>query len=368
MNTIRHVILGLFFFVTLLVLGLVTIYLGDFDFRGKAQDLSAHFDNVDALGAGDPVFVWGVKRGRVTKVAFAEGDPPPERRLRVDFKLDEPLVLREGYSIEIGSPNFLGGRQLDVMAGDGPPLAAAEYHELRGKSATSIVRALTGVLGENRADLRRIVVGIGNIVEDLDQGKRAALDILLSKQTNADFQAAVASGRSVLEKADKGEGSIGRAINSSELYDQLVAFGKASSQLFTDAREKPGVVNTLIYDEELATKVKTGVGALSESAGKIGELVSEARAGRGAIGKLFADPETEQQVQNIVLRFSSIATDVAVIVEGARRGRGVVGLLFTDDQARRTAERIIDQVARAIDDAREAAPVSSVFSFLFGQL
>ncbi len=63
-----------------------------------------------------------------------------------------------------------------------------------------------------------------------------------------------------------------------------------------------------------------------------------------------------------------MSEDLAKLVDGARRGRGVAGWLLTDDEARRTVERLAKQLERAVEDAREAAPVTSVASFLFGQL
>ena len=397
MNTIRHVILGLFFFGTLVVLGFVTIYLGDFAAIGGARTFVAHFPEVDGLGAGDSVLVYGVPSGRVVDVSFAEGEPPPEKRLKVTFTVSGELTLRRGYEIAIGNSSFLGGKQLEVIKGEGEPLTAAEYSDLRGKADANLVRQLSGLLGENRGDVRRIVHSLANVVEDVDQGRRALSAILLEKAAHDDLNAAIASGRSILAKADGGEGSVGRALNSPELHDRFVGFLRNGEQLLGDAREKPGVIHSLIYDGALAERLKSGLSGFSDVADRVGRgegllgkmtspdsdatwndvksiaadaraLAADARAGKGALGKLLADPQTEQQLVNIAARFSGIATDVGVLVDGARRGRGILGLLLTDDQARRNVERIIDQVGRAIEDAREAAPVSSVASFLFGQL
>jgi phospholipid/cholesterol/gamma-HCH transport system substrate-binding protein len=397
MNSIRHVILGLFFFGTLVLLGVITIYLGDFAAIGERRELVAYFDQVDTLGPGDPVYVYGVPSGRIDEVEFTGEDSPPEKRLRVAFTLWRPVTLRQGYEIAVGAPNFLGGRQLDVIAGDGAPLSPAQYRELRGKADASLVRQITSLLGENRVDLRRIVNHLADIVADLDEGRRPLAGILLEAKAHEDLNAAIASGRSILAKADAGEGSIGKALNSPELHDRFVGFLENGQKLLGDAREKPGVIHDLIYDEPMASKLRGGIDGLAEVAGRLGRgegalgkatlpeseetwndlksiaadaraMAADARAGRGALGKLLSDPEVERQLSNIASRFSGVADDVSVIVDGARRGRGVLGLLITDDQARRTVERIIDQVARTIEDAREAAPVSSVASFLFGNL
>jgi hypothetical protein len=82
----------------------------------------------------------------------------------------------------------------------------------------------------------------------------------------------------------------------------------------------------------------------------------------------MSDPEVEAALVTIATRFASVATDASKLTDDARRGRGVIGWLFSDDEARRTVERLAKQLERAVEDAREAAPVTSVASFLFGQL
>jgi phospholipid/cholesterol/gamma-HCH transport system substrate-binding protein len=360
----------------------------------KEQEMVAFFSEVDALAAGDPVFIYGVRRGRVMKVEFSEGftEPttPPEKRLFVVFKLDHPVTLRKNYTIEVGSPNFLGGRQLDVTLGDGEPIPASEYHDLRGRSSASMVKQLSGLLGDNRENVKRFVQHLSNLAEDIDTGKRTGAQVILGTTSSNNLDVAIAAGMDVFTKASGGDGSIGRALNSPELHDRFVGFLANGEKLFTDAKDQPGAINLLVYDQEFANRLRSGMQGLSEFAGRIGRgegllgklsqpesestwndvkaIVADTRAGRGALGKLLNDPEVEAAVVNMANKFSGISSDLAVLVDGARRGRGVIGLLMTDDQARRTVERIIDQVARTIEDAREAAPVSSVASFLFGNL
>ncbi|MBL8841613.1 MAG: MCE family protein [Planctomycetes bacterium] len=391
MNAIRHTILGLFFFTMLVVLGFMTIYLGDVTTSAQRTTLTAYFQNVEGLGAGDPVMVYGVQSGRVTEVAFTPGEPPPEKRLRVTFVVDAPLVLKEDYAIAIGSPSLLGGKQLDLMTGTtGAPLPPERYRELAGGADSNLMRQFAGLLEENRADVRRIVTAVAHLAEDVDSGKRSIGELLLNKQATDDLASGLAAARNLLAKVERGEGSLGQLLQSNELHDQAKGFFANGSQLLADAREKKGPLHAAIYDEELAASLKRGIDGFAATGERLGrgegalgklttgesdatfrnldQIVRDVSSGKGAIGKLFSDPEMEKQVVQIVERFSGISGDAAALLDAARRGRGVLGLLVADDEARRNVERILDQIGRAIEDAREAAPVSSVASFLFGQL
>lgn len=377
MNLVRHTLLGLFFFATIVLLGIVTIYLGDVTTKADRITLSAYFATVEGLGKGDPVMVYGVQQGRVIEVAFTPGSPPPERRLRVTFVVDQQLTLRKGYSIAIGSPSLLGGRQIELLAGEGEPLATAEYEQLQGVADANLMRNLAGILDENRGDVHRILSSVANMAEDVDQGRRSLADLALSKEANADLSASLRGAREAIDSANQ--------------------FFKDGGALLSDARTQGGAIQTIVYDAEFASRLKGGVAGFAAAGERLGRgegllgklttdasdaawndfaalaadgraLVGDVRAGKGAVGRLFSDPAMEEQIGTIVTRFSGIANDAAAILDAARRGRGVLGLLVADDEARRSVERIIDQVGRAIEDAREAAPVSSVASFLFGNL
>ena len=397
MNALRHTILGLFFFVTLAVLAFVTIYLGGFHLFETPIVYVCYTADAGNLASGDPVLVFGKAAGRVDEVVFTEGAPPPEKRLRVTFTLDRPIQLREDYAMLIGSQSLLGGRELDIDTGSGKPLAADGYSDLRANSEGNVIRQLGRVLNENQGDLRRIVGGLADIVDGMKTGERTLLGLLLSREAYENVNAGLASARSALDKFDHGEGSIAKALNSPALHDSIQRFTDEGGTLLKDAREKNGIIHTLVYDEESGAKFKSGVDGLAVAADRIGKgegllgrltsaeseatwndlkrlaadasaLAADLRSGKGAIGKLMSDPEVEASLLTIATRFATVATDASKLTDDARRGRGVIGWLFSDDEARRTVERLANQLARAVEDAREAAPVTSVASFLFGQL
>jgi phospholipid/cholesterol/gamma-HCH transport system substrate-binding protein len=395
---LRHTILGFFFFTMLAVLGYLTIYLGGWHPLQHPILCAVYIDDADGLGPGDPVWVNGVSSsGRVDEIQFVAGNPPPERRLRVTFTVTAPVVLCEDYSILIGSQSLLGGKQLNIDPGTGKPLAADRFVELKATSEGNLLRSFSRIVGQNEHDIRRIVNGVAEIVDGVKSGNRDLLSLILNKQAYADVNGGIASARSILDKADHGEGSVAMAINKPDLHDSIKGFTDAGRTLLNDIQTKKGPLNQLIYDEATGAKLKEGIEGLAATAKRLGEgqgllgkatmpeseatwtdlkgivadgrdVMAQVRSGKGAIGKLVYDPDVEKSVTDITSHFAKLSIDVSALASDARRGRGVLGLLVADDEARRTFERLINQLSRAVEDAREAAPVSSVASFLFGQL
>src|SRR5436190_14710055 len=123
MNSKRSLLLGLFFLVTLCVLGYYTLFLTDFSLFKKHPELVVHFTKTNGLREGDAVLVAGMRWGRVKRMVY---DPraPMDRRVTVTASLDDPLTLRDGFKIEIEDATLLGGRNLTIDPGpaDAPPI------------------------------------------------------------------------------------------------------------------------------------------------------------------------------------------------------------------------------------------------------
>ena len=61
-----------------------------------------------------------------------------------------------------------------------------------------------------------------------------------------------------------------------------------------------------------------------------------------------------------------ILGDLAAITDDLRSGKGALGKLISDEEMGRKLDRMFTQVIRAIEDAREAAPVSTFFQVFSG--
>ena len=79
----------------------------------------------------------------------------------------------------------------------------------------------------------------------------------------------------------------------------------------------------------------------------------------GALGALLGDAELRDQLK-------AIAGNLASITAKIDTGKGALGLLIGDEEMGIRLRRIFTQVSRALEDAREAAPISNFVQVLFG--
>ena len=112
-------------------------------------------------------------------------------------------------------------------------------------------------------------------------------------------------------------------------------------------------VSLLLSDEEIRDKMKSVINELADITTKANDPKS------GLLGALLSDPEMLADGRKIL-------DDLAFLTDEVRKGDSVLGKLITDKEMGERLDRMFGQVIRAIEDAREAAPVSTFFQVFSG--
>lgn len=252
----------------------------------KSVAVSVVFKDVSGLKEGDPVRVSGVKKGRVGPVRLQRVG-----HVGVTLQLDPEVRPHKDARATVASADFLGAKYVDydpgvsdtllargeaiqglteeqfadvaqgaarsaqelianVNKGLNPGQLASDIHATliatqRGMNA--LTQATNGpAVQQTQATLKSLervmsrldtLLGNANVV---NSGKR--LDTLSTNLTQLTRSLSDATGslKGLLDKMDKGEGTLGRMATDSMLYKNLNATLKSLSELLTDLKERPG--------------------------------------------------------------------------------------------------------------------------------
>lgn len=252
----------------------------------KSVAVSVVFKDVSGLKEGDPVRVSGVKKGRVGPVRLQRVG-----HVGVTLQLDPEVRPHKDARATVASADFLGAKYVDydpgvsdtllargeaiqglteeqfadvaqgaarsaqelianVNKGLNPGQLASDIHATliatqRGMNA--LTQAANGpAVQQTQATLKSLervmsrldtLLGNANVV---NSGKR--LDTLSTNLTQLTRSLSDATGslKGLLDKMDKGEGTLGRMATDSMLYKNLNATLKSLSELLTDLKERPG--------------------------------------------------------------------------------------------------------------------------------
>ncbi|MEZ5964925.1 MAG: MlaD family protein [Planctomycetota bacterium] len=371
--------LGVVFFVAIGLLLAATLMLSNFSFRERPE-LQVLFANAAGLDKGDAVYVLGRRVGEVSEVAPRAG--AAAERIAVRLLLDEPLQLHADARIEIVDVSLLGGKRVEIEPGLSDALLPADT-SLRGVVRKSPIDAL----GDEMQGEDSLVGGLKTAVGKLNGGEGTLAQLFNSPKLHDALLSAVESLTVSLKAIETGQGAIGRFIHDPKVGADL-AEAVANARSFTQKLDSgDGLVGAILNDATLAGNVRTLLGDLAH-------VSSDLREGRGAVGLLLRDGDTRARVQaflsdlpeltslaknpeaglmGALLADSQMASDARSTLsslrdfaDNAAHGDGLLARLANDADWGRRVGQILGQVQRAVEDAREAAPVGTFFQVLTG--
>jgi phospholipid/cholesterol/gamma-HCH transport system substrate-binding protein len=252
----------------------------------KSIPVSVVFKNVSGLKEGDPVRVSGVKKGRVGPVRLQRVG-----HVTVTLQLDPEVRPHKDARATVAAADFLGAKYVDYDPGLSDTLLArgepiqglteeqfADVAQGAARSAQELIANVNKGLnpGQLASDIHATLIAtqrgmnaltqattgpavqqtqatlksLERVMSHLDTllgaanpsvtGKR--LDTLSTNLTQLTGRLADATGslKGLLDKMDKGEGTLGRMATDSMLYKNLNATLKSLSELLTDLKERPG--------------------------------------------------------------------------------------------------------------------------------
>jgi len=392
MNNKSQLLLGAFFVVVLGILGYYTLFLTEFSLFREQHELIVHFPDANGLREGDAVLVAGMRRGRVATLAF---DPAAdlERRITVKLKLDEEVPLRAGFAIQIEDATLLGGKLIAIDPGPAGGAGVPEGAQLFGSLQPSPLAGLGDLIAESRGSFSRILEDVEAVTAELRAGSgllgRLINDPELSSEVSGGLTAAsqtFANLEQVTNRVNAGEGVLGRLVADQELADEFETVATNLRDLTADlkltaadVREGRGTFGRLFQDEVLADDVAKTASSLSETTGRI-------NAGEGTAGRLVNDPEIADRFQSILVKadegegtvglllndgelyakLDQVADDLSAASAAIRAGDGTLGKLVMDDALYIQIQEALNVVTLSLEEYREAAPITTFTSVLFG--
>lgn len=196
-----------------------------------------HFPRVDGLVGGAKVVLGGLQIGTVKRVDFDDA----ARDIVVDFSIEKKYsqwLRKDSSTVEIVTQGVLGDKYLSINAGDpSQPLienngevpvgASKDLSQLLTSSeqlmnkltltADDLERVLASFNRNNRAD--QFFSGLAATSKNLSD-MSAKINDQVSK---AEIKSAINHLNSILDKVDRGQGTLGALINDPGLYDDAKA-------------------------------------------------------------------------------------------------------------------------------------------------
>jgi phospholipid/cholesterol/gamma-HCH transport system substrate-binding protein len=279
---------GIVVAVAAIILFLGIIWIKEYRFNVERYEYGVLFPNVGALSVGDPVTVLGVKKGTVERIILSGGD------VLVTFNLTTDVKLKKDAKFTVMNIGLMGERFIDVSPGHSPELldlskpvegfydtGIPEVMGMAGQMLDEIRRLvahLEGIFGtewaqesfrETIKNLRKLSADLVTLLDrNKDKFEKTATDLSYTSselrglvernkeklQSSVDnFSASSAkldtitttlsslstSLKNLTQKIESGEGTFGKLVNDSTLYNDLRKTTQNVDELITDIKKNP---------------------------------------------------------------------------------------------------------------------------------
>lgn len=279
---------GIVMAIAAIILFLGIIWIKEYRFNVERYKYEVLFPNVGALGVGDPVTVLGVKKGTVESIILSGGD------VLVTFNLTTDVKLKKDAKFTVMNIGLMGERFIDVSPGHSPELldlsrpvegfydtGIPEVMGMAGQMLDEIRRLvahLEGIFGtewsqesfkETIKDLRKLSSDLVTLLDrNKDKLEKTATDLsytsselkALVERNKEKLQSSVdnfttssakldtitttlsslsVSLKNLTQKIESGEGTFGKLVNDSTLYNDLRKTTNNLDELVTDIKKNP---------------------------------------------------------------------------------------------------------------------------------
>ena len=279
--------LGGAFVLALLVFVLGLFFLKDYRITGGTYELKAMFENLSGVKNKDPVLLGGVKVGMVLGVGFEDRKPYALMRIYDDFPLpvdskihviSRSMLGELGLEIERGTSTTMAqeGGVVEGVSALGLDRVIGKADSLSGGLQTLLTnlnslldddldRLLVGSLnnvealtGEMRVTLRQEQNRINRTLSNLDSLLNTAKEISVSEREKisetmanmrkasarldvmiSEFQGVSSSLAAIMQKIERGEGTLGKLVNDDKLYTDMNRLMVNLDGLVLDFKENP---------------------------------------------------------------------------------------------------------------------------------
>lgn len=325
---------------------------GDFNPFEKKLRLKARFAAADGLREGSLVQLAGVRIGEVEEVVLLPPDSPEDFKVEAIMAIDRELngrpvnerIRTDSMAQLVATSLLANDKSINISPGSAKGSPVSENDILDSEVAISI-NQLTQTGNDLLEQINKLAVPANEILNKANQGEGTLGKVVNDESLYRNLDATVAETKltmaklqTTLEKVNRGDGTAGRLLNDPALYESLNRTVAQLEGISNDIRSGKGTAGKFVTDGALYNETRAAIIDLRTSAAKINGIADDFKLitadlteGRGSAGKFLKDEQLYEDARQTLARFNSTATRIDAILGDAQAGKGTLGKLVTDE-------------------------------------
>ncbi len=311
-------------------------------FIPKGQ-LSVIMTDVAGLKEGAPVWLAGVDVGLVRAIRFLR--PKESNEVEIVLEIEREALKKVGKDsrVTIKTRGLMGEKYVDITP-----------------NQTINENPVTVLYGFNVTRLDDVMVKAGaafdrlnGIMDKVDKGEGSLGRFAKDPRLYDDMVRLTAELKVFARSVNSGEGTLGRLNRSSEPYDKLIAILTRAEDTLKDIQSADGTMGRLIRDRQLYDKLVALAEKSNQAADDVRELNRKLTSTDGTIGKLLGEREFYDKGMSLMERADNSLKSLEIVTARLQKGEGTAGKLISDKELYIRMDKAVESLDSLVKDIKE---------------
>jgi len=335
---------GVLIVAALLLFAGGVIFMGDktkfFVPKGR---LSVIMSDVAGLKVGAPVWLAGVDVGLVRDIDFSR--PSQSNDIAIILEIDRKALkkISKDSLITIKTRGLMGEKYVDIT----PSATVSETPATILQGAP--VARLDDVLQKAGAAFDRL----NKIVDKVEKGEGTLGRFAKDPMLYDNLVRLTGELKVFAQSVNSGEGTLGKLNRNSEPYDRLIAILERAEKTLEDIQSADGTMGRLVRDRQLYDKLVLLADKSNQAADDVRQLNRKLSSTDGTIGKLLADREFYDKGMSLLERADNSLKALENVTTKLQDGEGTAGKLVSDKELYEKMNRVVESMDTLVKDIKE---------------
>ncbi|HEY6837203.1 MAG TPA: MlaD family protein [Geobacteraceae bacterium] len=306
-------------------------------------EISVILPDVGGLKVGAPVWLAGVEVGLVSRISFER--PKQTNEVEVVIEVDKQALKKIGADsvITVKTRGLMGEKYVDITP-------SQFYSELPPKrlQGTAVIK-LDDVMQKAGTAFDRL----NTVVDKMNKGEGTLGRFATDPKLYNNLVVLTNQLSTFARNVNEGEGTLGKLYRSEEPYDRLMSILDRTDSTLKSIQSSEGTLNKLIYDRALYDKLVVLADKSGQAAEDVRELNRRMLSKDSTIGKLLGDKELYDKGVTFLDRADRSVKSVEEITERLKKGEGTAGRLLSDRELYDRVNKMVDSVDLLVKDLKE---------------
>jgi len=336
---------GVFFIIGLITLG-VMLEIGEkWNPFEKKVFYRTYLTSITGLKVGDPVRLSGVDVGKITTITILDD------KIQIDFEVKPGTKIRTDSVAGLRLTNLLGGQFLGITFGSPNAPLLEPGGTVKGKDVANI-----DIIVDNVSDLTK---DAKKFIEELNKNQNEVMHKIsgILDDNRANLRDSIANLNSITTKFDRGEGSLALLLNDKALYNNTNETTTYLKDITGKISRGEGSVGKLVNDDAFYNDAKVAMSDIRDSMKDVKDIASKINKGEGTMGKLVNDEALYTELRDASKNISEISRKI-------NDGQGTLGKLVNEDGLYRDTTAAMKKVEKAAEGLGDSGPISVIGSII----